>query len=90
MADARDPTQFADGNLARFDALMFVSTSEEVLDGPQQGALERYLRAGGVYAGVHSASACLYNNSVYLQAVGGELRAQAGAGRVGHLPPRWR
>ncbi|GMK56359.1 hypothetical protein CspeluHIS016_0301990 [Cutaneotrichosporon spelunceum] len=65
-----DPMQFTDGTLSRFDGLLFVSTSEEVLDGTQQDALARYLRSGGVYAGVHSASACLYNDSVYLHAVG--------------------
>ncbi|BEJ04382.1 hypothetical protein CcaverHIS641_0201990 [Cutaneotrichosporon cavernicola] len=65
-----DPTQFADENLSRFDGIMFVSTSEEVLNGPQQDAMARYLRSGGVYVGVHSASACLYNDTVYLQAVG--------------------
>lgn len=51
---------------------MFVSTSEEVLDSTQQGALARFFRSGGVYTGVHSASACLYNDAVYLKAVGGE------------------
>ncbi|KLT38807.1 class I glutamine amidotransferase-like protein [Cutaneotrichosporon oleaginosum] len=96
-----DATLFADATLARFDALMFVSTSEEVLDGAQQRALERYLRAGGVYAGVHSASACLYNNSVYLKAVGAYfdyhpdlqpatfVRLDNTHPATAHLPDRW-
>lgn len=78
---ARDPTQFTDANLSRFDSVMFVSTSEEVLDTTQQGALERYFKSGGIYTGVHSASACLYNSEAYLNAVGGESNSGGGVSK---------
>lgn len=42
-----------------------------VLDGPGQAALQTFFQSGGVYTGVHSASACLFNDTNYLQAVGG-------------------
>lgn len=44
-----------------------------VLDLDGQAALQRFFQGGGVYTGVHAASACLFNDTNYLQAVGGEL-----------------
>jgi type 1 glutamine amidotransferase len=51
-----DARKFTPGNLARYRAVVFLLTSGDVLDNPQQAAFERYIRAGGGYAGVHSAS----------------------------------
>jgi cytochrome c len=51
-----DPTAFTDVNLARFDAVVFLSTTGDVLDDSQQAAFERYIRAGHGFVGVHSAS----------------------------------
>lgn len=43
-----------------------------MLDTDGQAALQRYFQRGGAYIGVHSASACLQNDTNYQQAVGGE------------------
>lgn len=43
-----------------------------VLDQAGQDALAEFFRSGGVYAGVHAASACLFNDETYKNAVGGE------------------
>jgi cytochrome c len=51
-----DPAAFTDANLARFDAIVFLSTTGDVLDESQQAAFERYVRAGHGFVGVHSAS----------------------------------
>jgi cytochrome c len=51
-----DARKFTPGNLARYRAVVFLLTSGDVLDDPQQAAFERYIRAGGGYAGVHSAA----------------------------------
>lgn len=51
-----DPAAFNDANLARFDAVAFLSTTGDVLDDSQQAAFERYIRAGHGFVGVHSAS----------------------------------
>jgi cytochrome c len=51
-----DPAAFTDVNLARFDAVIFLSTTGDVLDDAQQAAFERYIRAGHGFVGVHSAS----------------------------------
>jgi hypothetical protein len=45
---------------------------EIVLDDSGKAALQTFFQSGGVYTGVHSASACLYDDTNYLQAVGGE------------------
>ena len=44
---------FTDENLAKYDVVIFLCTTGDVLDPAQQGAFERYIRAGGGYAGIH-------------------------------------
>src|SRR3954471_13828210 len=56
-----DPEQFRDENLKRFNAVVFMSTTGDVLDSAQQAAFERYIRAGGGYVGVHSATDTEYD-----------------------------
>lgn len=51
-----DASAFTDANLARYDAVVFLLTTGEILNDSQQAAFERYIRAGGGYVGVHSAS----------------------------------
>lgn len=51
-----DPTWFSDATLQRFDAVVFLMTTGDVLDAPQQAAFERFIRAGGGFVGVHSAT----------------------------------
>jgi hypothetical protein len=45
-------------------------TSPAVLEADGQAALARYFQSGGVYTGVHAASACLFNDTNYLNVVG--------------------
>ena len=52
-----DPAQFTDKNLSRYGAVLFLLTSGSVLEGEQKAALVRYIRAGGGFAGIHSATA---------------------------------
>jgi cyclophilin family peptidyl-prolyl cis-trans isomerase/type 1 glutamine amidotransferase len=51
-----DAAAFSDANLERYDVVAFVLTTGDVLDEAQQGAFQRYVRAGGGYVGIHSAS----------------------------------
>jgi type 1 glutamine amidotransferase len=51
-----DPGAFNDANLARFQVVVFLMTTGEVLADSQQAAFERYIRAGHGFVGVHSAS----------------------------------
>jgi type 1 glutamine amidotransferase len=51
-----DPTAFSPGNLARFQVVVFLLTTGDVLDDGQQGAFADWIGAGGNYVGVHSAA----------------------------------
>ncbi|MEV1290360.1 ThuA domain-containing protein [Micromonospora sp. NPDC049679] len=65
-----DATAFTDANLARYKAVIWLSTTGDVLDADQQAAFERYVRAGGGYAGIHAASDTEYNWGWYGNLVG--------------------
>ena len=56
-----DPTQFTDATLAGFKVVIFNNTNSTpekgaLLDAGQRAAFERYIRRGGGYVGIHSAS----------------------------------
>ena len=65
-----DPTLFTDQTLSRFAAVVFMSTTGDVLDSAQQAAFQRYIRAGHGYVGVHSATDTEYDWPWYGQLVG--------------------
>lgn len=65
-----DATVFTSDSLQAYDAVVFLSTSGDVLDGAQQAAFERYIRAGGGFMGVHGAAATEYEWSWYGGLVG--------------------
>ncbi|WP_327001923.1 ThuA domain-containing protein [Dactylosporangium sp. NBC_01737] len=65
-----DAAQFTDTNLARFKAVIWLSTTADVLDANQQAAFERYIRAGGGYVGVHAAADTEYDWPWYGNLVG--------------------
>ena len=56
-----DATAFNDANLRKYRAIVFMSTTGDVLDPVQQDALERYIQAGGGWVGVHSATDTEYD-----------------------------
>ncbi|WP_432253528.1 ThuA domain-containing protein [Streptomyces sp. HNM1019] len=60
-----DAAAFTPDNLARYDAVVFLSTTGDVLDTAQQSAFEGYVRAGGGYAGVHAAADTEYDWPFY-------------------------
>lgn len=65
-----DAAAFRDDNLKRHGAVVFLSTTGDVLDEMQQRAFERYIRAGGGFVGVHSASDTEYDWPWYGRLVG--------------------
>ncbi len=60
-----DPTQFSPENLARFQVVVFLLTTGDVLDDDQQAAFEAWIGAGGGYVGVHSAADTEYDWPFY-------------------------
>ncbi|TDC07407.1 carbohydrate-binding protein [Streptomyces sp. 8K308] len=65
-----DASVFNDEDLARYEVVVWLSTTGDVLDADQQAAFERYIRAGGGYAGVHAASDTEYDWAWYGGLVG--------------------
>lgn len=61
---------FNDRELAKYQAVVFLLTTGDVLNGDQQAAFERYIRAGGGYVGVHSAADTEYGWPWYRQLAG--------------------
>ena len=61
---------FTEANLAKYDAVVWVSTSGDVLDATEQAAFEQFIRAGGGYAGIHAASFTEYEWPWYARLVG--------------------
>ena len=61
---------FTDTNLTNYDAVVWVSTSGDVLDEEEQAAFEQYIQAGGGYAGIHAASFTEYDWPWYGRLVG--------------------
>jgi cytochrome c len=51
-----DAGAFSGANLSRYAVVMFLLTTDDILDSDQQGAFQRYIEAGGGFVGVHSAS----------------------------------
>lgn len=60
-----DAGAFTNGNLARYDAVVFLSTTGDVLNAAQQRAFERYIKRGGGYVGVHAAADTEYDWAFY-------------------------
>ena len=50
-----DPGAFNDEFLSQFDVVLFLNTRADVLDAPERAAMERFIRSGKGYVGVHSA-----------------------------------
>ena len=56
--------------LAKYKVVVFLLTTGDILDDQQQAAFEAYIRAGGGYVGVHSASDTEYGWPWYTKMVG--------------------
>lgn len=56
-----DATMFTPGNLAKYDAVVFLSTSDSLFTDDQRAAFKSFIQNGGGYAGIHSASASEYD-----------------------------
>ena len=65
-----DDHAFTDAILERYAAVVFLSTSGDVLDGDQEDAFERFIQKGRGFAGVHSASDTEYGWDWYGLLVG--------------------
>ncbi|MDX2757036.1 ThuA domain-containing protein [Streptomyces europaeiscabiei] len=96
-----DGNHFTTGNLSRYEAVVFLNTTGDVLNDAQQSAFQSYIGSGGGFVGVHSAADTEYNWPFYGDLVGAyfashpavqqanvkvEGRAHAA---TAHLPQTW-
>lgn len=65
-----DAGKFTEANLKQYGAVVWLSTTGNVLDDAQQAAFERYIQAGGGFAGIHAAADTEYDWPWYNQLVG--------------------
>ena len=66
-----DTSEFSTENLKRYAAVMFYTTGELPMSGAQKTALLNFVRSGGGFLGVHSATDTFYTWPDYLDLIGG-------------------
>ncbi len=55
-----NPSFFTEDSLQQYGAVVFLNTSQDVLDTRQQNEFERFIQAGGGFVGVHAAGGSRY------------------------------
>lgn len=100
----KNAAYFTDDSLRNYQAVIFNCTTGNVLNQEQQAAFERYIQAGGGYAGLHSAADTEYEWAWYNKLMGahfashplqpGERRATVEVTNKNHpatanLPAKW-
>ena len=73
-----DAAMFTEDTLKKYAAVVFLSTTGDVLNYLQEAAFERYIQAGGGYMGIHAAADCEYDWGWYGRLVGGYFLSHPG------------
>jgi cytochrome c len=96
-----DATVFNKEHLKQYKAVVFLSTTGNVLNEEQQAAFEQYIRAGGGFVGVHAATDTEYDWPWYGKLVGAYFQSHPATQEATldivdskfiatkHLPKRW-
>lgn len=97
-----DEDEFEREKLRNFDVVMFLLTTGDVLDRDHEESMEAFIRAGGGYVGVHSASDTEYEWPWYAGLVGAYFLShpaqqeadiiieERGHPTTNYLPDKWR
>ncbi|MEM8873556.1 MAG: ThuA domain-containing protein [Planctomycetota bacterium] len=64
---------FREGVLESFDAVIFFNTTGDILNDDEQAQFEAFIRGGGGFMGIHSATDTEYDWDWYRQLVGGQF-----------------
>ena len=70
---SEDSQLFNDKNLKQFRAIIFLSTTGDILNKEQQLAFQRFIQAGGGFVGIHAASDTEYNWAWYMRLIGAQF-----------------
>lgn len=68
---SEDATYFCADSLAKFQAVIFLSTTGDILNAEQKRAFQTFIRSGKGFVGIHAASDTEFNWPWYGQLVGG-------------------
>ena len=60
IVQTEDSLDFNSANLKKYNLVVFLNTSWNVLDEKQQNAFEKYIQSGGNFMGIHAASTTEY------------------------------
>ena len=97
-----DSTFFVRKTLKKYDAVIFLSTTGNVLNDKQQAAFEKYIQSGRGFVGVHAATDTEYDWPWYNQLVGAYFKSHpkqqeamltvTDASHIStqHLPAKWK
>ena len=66
----KNAERFTEAELKKYSAIIFLSTTGNVLDYRQEAAFERYIQAGGGFVGIHAATDTEYDWGWYGRLVG--------------------
>ncbi len=72
---SEDPAVFTLENLSRYDVVVFLNTTGDVLAASQQVAFEAFIAAGGGFVGVHAATDTEYDWPFYGALVGAYFKS---------------
>lgn len=75
IVSSNDPTLFNPQDLSRYKAIVFLSTTGDVLNDEQQSALQEYIRNGGGFVGIHAAADTEYDWPWYNELVGAYFKS---------------
>ena len=73
-----DASLFTDDNLKQYRAVVFLSTTGNILNSDEQVAFQRYIEAGGGFMGIHAAADAEYNWAWYNKLVGAYFKSHPG------------
>jgi len=86
VEQTEDERAFTDRNLARYDALVFLSTTgEPIARQAHRRAFQRYIRRGGGFLGIHAASDSFSRWPWYVGLVGARFRRHAPGTSAAHV-----
>lgn len=96
-----DASKFTDEILKAYDVVVFLNTTGDVLNEDQQDAMERFVRRGGGFVGIHAAADTEYDWEWYGVMIGAYFKSHPAIQQAhvvvldkdhpatSHLPSRW-
>src|SRR5213594_1455741 len=101
VINSEESSIFNDVDLAKYRVIVFLNTTGDILNSVEQSALETFIRGGGGFVGIHSATDTEYDWPWYGQLVGAYFqshpaiqgaivkRVDSGDVSTAALPPEW-